>query len=155
MNLSSSAVVRTSVYAAIIYALLKQRKSLLDELKRFDESLVVFTKYKNDLVYSLYMDTYDNLRAEMGLPDANKRVKARIESARKRATLALRHYWDAAYNFVVDSVYSVIKKHMDVQKMWMSMKDHRVRLSHRILDGQLAKDGWFTYQGDKARRPKG
>ena len=159
LNITSAAAA-ASVPVAIIQALLKRMKPDWQAFKQHDDSYDVYTKQKNDMVYSVFMDIRDNLRTAAGLNDALKRLKQRVEKARNRSLLTLRYYFNSAYNSVQEAVYNVLEVATkntadEVNKLWVSMKDHRVRYPHQVLDGTLAKDGWFYYGGDRAKRPHG
>lgn len=156
----AGAAVATTVSAVIIYQLLKRMKPDWLKFKLHDDSFDVFSKHKNDVVYSIFMDTRDNLRTATGLNDALKRLKQRVEKVRNRSLLTLRHYFNSAYNSVQGAVYEILETATkntpdEVGKLWISMKDHRVRYAHQVLDGTLAKDGWFYYGDDRAKRPHG
>lgn len=157
----TSAAAATNTFAKIIYELLKLLKPSWKEYKQLDDSYDVLSKYKNDYVYSIFnTDIRDNLRTEAGLSDVLKRTKVRTEKAKNRSILALRYYFDNAYNAVQEAIYNVMAKATEktpdeVSKLWVSRKDYKVRYAHQVLDGTLSKKGWFHYGTDKARRPFG
>ncbi|UYB50182.1 hypothetical protein OCI51_26625 (plasmid) [Lysinibacillus capsici] len=154
----SSMVAGTSAAVAIIYWLLRNRKRLLKEfLKESEyETLLRFKKHKDDYVYSVFMDTQDNLKAEADFTITSKQVKKRTQSAKYNGLKRLQEMFNGTVNFVQEKLYDALKGKVDgVEKMWISMRDMQVRYAHRILDSQFAdEDGYFHYAGDRAKRPK-
>lgn len=144
----------------------------------------VLNKHRADYAYGVFTDVKNNLRSGAGLKDASERVKKRTETTERYGVARLYELLNDAVSYVQDKVYDIAndptqyipkqakdiakrvanyaadkayeasKDGFDVEKFWISMKDWRVRLPHRVLDGTWSKDGWFHYQGDRARRPK-
>lgn len=154
----TSATAGTSAAVAIIYWLLKNRRRLRTEfLKETEyETLLRFKKHKNDYVYSVFMETQDNLKAEADFTLTSKQIKKRTQSAKSNGLKRLQEMFNSTINYVQDLMYDALKgKFDDVEKMWISMRDMQVRHAHRILDSQFAdEEGYFHYAGDKAKRPK-
>ncbi|WP_404803781.1 hypothetical protein [Lysinibacillus sp. S1] len=157
LNITSAAA-GTSAAVAIIYWLLRNRKRLLKEfLKESEyETLLRFKKHKDDYVYSVFMDTQDNLKAEEEFSATSKQAKKRTQSARNNGIKRLQEMFNSTVNYVQEIVYDALKDKVDgVEKMWISMRDMQVRHAHRILDSQFADEGgYFHYAGDRAKRPK-
>lgn len=157
LNITSAAT-GTSTAVAIIYWLLRNRKRLLREfLKETEyETLLRFKKHKDDYVYSVFIDTQDNLKAEEDFTATSKHAKKRTQSARNNGIKRLQEMFNSTVNYVQEKVYDALKDKVDgVEKMWISMRDMQVRHAHRILDSQFAdEEGYFHYVGDRAKRPK-
>ncbi len=157
LNITSAAA-GTSAAVAIIYWLLRNRKRLLKEfLKESEyETLLRFKKHKDGYVYSVFMDTQDNLKAEEDFSTTSKQAKKRTQSAKNNGIKRLQEMFNSTVNYVQDKMYDALKDKVDgVEKMWISMRDMQVRHAHRILDSQFAdEEGYFHYAGDRAKRPK-
>lgn len=153
----AAAGAKVSAAVAIVLWLLKNRKKLFDAFKKeYDDLIIVFKKHKDDYVYNIYMDIRVNLQNEAGYTEVNKQLKKRTLNARYYGVNRFRDVFNLLANYVQEKVYEACKEHVDVNKLWCSMKDSKVRLAHQALDGELAKsDGYFYYQGDRAKRPKG
>lgn len=146
----------SSAAVAIAWLLLKKRKGLLRDLKKeVDELPAVFKKHKDYYVYGVYMDIRDSLQVEATAAETKQKAKKRTLNARFYGLNRLRDVWNLASNFAQDKVFELLKEQGGVEKMWISMRDMRVRFAHQRLDSQFADDeGYFHYGGDKAKRPK-
>jgi len=153
----TSAAAKTSVVVAIVLLLLKAAKkpSVYFETELIDIT-VILTKHKNDYVYNVTEDVKRNLRTEAGYADASNKAKKRTHTARGYGVNFLYELLNDVINFAQDKIYAVTREQFGSKKLWCSMKDHKVREAHQILDGQFAdKKGYFHYDGDKTKRVKG
>ncbi|GLC89341.1 phage head morphogenesis protein [Lysinibacillus piscis] len=137
--------------------LLSRQKLLFQAFKKeyADYTVQLFSRHKNDLTLNVYRDIRENLRTEAGQIETTKQIKKRTLNSKFYGIQRARDLFNLVLNFAQDKIYELAKERIDIQKMWVSMRDMQVRMQHRILDSQIADAaGYFHYGGDKAKRPK-
>lgn len=83
-----------------------------------------------------------------------KEIEDRVGFFKKKARAVARTETGRVMAIADEQVVEQASKHVEIEKVWCSALDFRVRQSHRILDGQRAdKDGYFHYKGLKAKMP--
>ncbi|QCR33134.1 phage minor head protein [Lysinibacillus sp. SGAir0095] len=85
-----------------------------------------------------------------------KQIEERVGFFQKKARAVARTETGRAMAIADEQVLEQASKYVEVEKVWCSALDFRVRQSHRTLDGQKAdKDGFFHYKSLKAKMPHG
>ncbi|KKB34636.1 Phage minor capsid protein [Bacillus thermotolerans] len=114
----------------------------------------VMTEHRNEIIRKINIEISQSLIAGEGYTDMAKRIESAVNFSRKKAMLVARTESGRVRSLSDEAVEKQVSKHADMRGVWASSLDLRVRESHRKLDGQKTdKDGYFHYQGMKAKGP--
>ncbi len=114
----------------------------------------IFTEHRNEIIRKINIEISQSLIAGEGYSAMAKRIENAVNFSKKKAMLVARTEAGRVRSLSDEAVAEQTAKHAKMGSIWASSLDLRVRSSHRELDGQKAdKDGYFHYQGTKAKGP--
>lgn len=115
----------------------------------------IMEQHRNDIVRKLNIEIAQGLIAGEGYSTIAKRIEKQLGFASKKARLVARTEAGRSRSIAAEKVLEEASKHAKMTKVWASMLDHRVRMTHRILDGKEAdKNGLFHYKANKTTAPR-
>lgn len=115
----------------------------------------IFEVHRNEIIRKLNIEIAQSLQAGESYSEMAYRIEQALRWSRKKATLVARTEGGRVRSQVDLAVEEQASKSARIQKVWSSSLDHRVRKTHRKLDGQKAdKEGYFHYGKNKAKAPR-
>lgn len=116
----------------------------------------IMKDHRDQIVNQLQQIITQSLIRGEGYFKMAKQIEDKFGFFQKKARSVARTETGRAMAIADEQVLEQASKHVDVEKVWCSALDMRVRQSHRTLDGQKAdKEGFFRYKGLKAKMPHG
>lgn len=114
----------------------------------------VLKEHRNEIIRKLHIEISSSLLAGEGYWKMAKRIEKAVGFSQYKARAVARTEGGRARSLSDQAVTEEMKKYADIDDVWLSSLDHKVRTAHRKLDGQIAdKDGYFHYKGLKAKGP--
>lgn len=115
----------------------------------------VLEKHRNDSVSRINIVIAQSLIAGDGYATLAKKIEKEFGFSSKKARLVARTEAGRSRSIASEKVIAQASKYAKLEKVWASMLDHRVRQSHRFLDGKgTGKDGLFHYKSNKTIAPR-
>ncbi|MGX2958036.1 phage minor head protein [Peribacillus sp. JNUCC 23] len=115
----------------------------------------IFKEHRNEIVRKIQIELSQSMIAGEGYATMAKRIEKAVGFSQKKARLVARTEVGRARSIASEKVIEQASNYADMGAVWMSMLDHRVRISHRELDGQKTdKNGFFHYKSWKAKAPR-
>lgn len=115
----------------------------------------IMEQHRNDIVRKINIEIAQGLIAGEGYATIAKRIEKQVGFASKKARLVARTEAGRSRSIAAEKVREEASKHAKLTPVWASMLDHRVRMTHRKLDGQEAdKDGLFHHKSNKTKAPR-
>lgn len=115
----------------------------------------IMEQHRNDIVRKLNIEIAQGLIAGEGYSTIAKRIEKQLGFSAKKAKLVARTEVGRSRSIAAEKVFAEATKHATMTKVWASMLDHRVRMTHRTLDGKEAdKGGLFHYKSNKTTAPR-
>ncbi|AYC28716.1 phage minor head protein [Paenisporosarcina cavernae] len=115
----------------------------------------VLEAHRNEIVRKINIEIAQGLIAGEGYTDIAKRIERQVGFSSKKARLVARTEAGRSRSIAAEKVFDQATKHATMTKVWASMLDSRVRMSHRKLDADEAdKDGYFHYKTWKSKGPR-
>lgn len=115
----------------------------------------VMEQHRNDVVRKINIEIAQGLIAGEGYATIAKRLEKQVGFASKKARLVARTEAGRSRSIAAEKVLEQASEYAKLTKVWASMLDHRVRMTHRKLDGKEAdKDGLFHYKANKTKAPR-
>lgn len=114
----------------------------------------VLKEHRNEIIRKLHIEISSSLLAGEGYWKMAKRIEKAVGFSQYKARAVARTECGRARSLSDQAVTEEMKKYADIDDVWLSSLDHKVRTAHRKLDGQIAdKDGYFHYKLWKAKGP--
>lgn len=115
----------------------------------------IFEQHRNEIVRKIKIELSQGMIAGEGYATMAKRLEKAVGFSQKKARLVARTEVGRARSIAAERVMEQASEYTEITAVWMSMLDHRVRMSHRSLDGQKTdKQGYFHYKQWKAKGPR-
>lgn len=115
----------------------------------------ILEQHRNDTVRRINIELAQGLIAGEGYATIAKRLEKEFGFSSKKARLVARTESGRSRSVAAEKVFEQASQYAKMEKVWTSMLDHRVRQSHRFLDGKGAdKDGLFHYKTNKTTAPR-
>lgn len=115
----------------------------------------IMEQHRNDIVRKINIEIAQGLIAGEGYATIAKRIERQVGFASKKARLVARTEAGRSRSIAAEKVREEASKYAKLTPVWASMLDHRVRMTHRKLDGQEAdKDGMFHHKSNKTTAPR-
>lgn len=115
----------------------------------------IMEHHRNDIVRKINIEIAQGLIAGEGYSTMAKRLEKQLGFSAKKAKLVARTEAGRSRSIAAEKVLAEASKHAEMTKVWASMLDQRVRMTHRKLDGKEAdKDGLFHHQANKTTAPR-
>lgn len=115
----------------------------------------VLDSHRNDSVRRINILIAQSLIAGDGYATMAKKIEKEFGFSSKKARLVARTEAGRSRSIASEKVIAEASKYAKLEKVWASMLDHRVRQSHRFLDGKgTGKDGLFHYKENKTTAPR-
>lgn len=115
----------------------------------------IMEQHRNDIVRKINIEIAQGLIAGEGYATIAKRIEKQVGFASKKARLVARTEAGRSRSIAAEKVLEEASEYAKMTKVWASMLDHRVRMTHRQLDGKEAdKDGLFHYKANKTVAPR-
>lgn len=114
----------------------------------------ILENHRNEIIRKLHIEISQSLLSGEGYWKMAKRIENAVGFSQKKARLVARTEGGRAMALADDFVTEQASKYCNITKVWLSALDHRVRISHRKLDGKESdKNGFFHYNGMKSTGP--
>ncbi|WP_203364724.1 phage minor head protein [Bacillus sp. REN10] len=114
----------------------------------------IFEQHRNEIIRKINIEIAQGLMAGEGFGTMAKRLEKTLNFSKKKAMLVARTEAGRVRSVASEEAAEKAAKYAEIDSIWASSLDLRVRVAHRILDGQKAdKDGYFHYKGMKAKGP--
>lgn len=113
----------------------------------------VFEQHRNELIRKLNIEISSSLMQGEGYWKMASRIEKTFGFSQNKARTVARTEGGRARSIANEEVTAIINKHADTSKKWLSTLDDRTRHTHRKLDGQVAKDGYFHFKAMKSKGP--
>lgn len=115
----------------------------------------IMEQHRNDIVRKINIEIAQGLIAGEGYSTIAKRIEKQLGFASKKARLVARTEAGRSRSIAAEKVLEQASNYAKMTKVWASMLDHRVRMTHRMLDGKEAdKDGLFHHKSNKTTAPR-
>lgn len=115
----------------------------------------IMEQHRNDIVRKLNIEIAQGLIAGEGYSTIAKRIEKQVGFSSKKARLVARTEAGRSRSIAAETVLAEASNHAKLTKVWASMLDHRVRMTHRMLDGKEAdKKGLFHHRANKTTAPR-
>lgn len=115
----------------------------------------IMEQHRNDIVRKINIEISQGLIAGEGYSTIAKRLEKQLGFSAKKAKLVARTEAGRSRSIAAEKVLAEASKYAKMTKVWASMLDHRVRMTHRKLDGKEAdKDGLFHHMANKTTAPR-
>lgn len=115
----------------------------------------VFETHRNEIVRRINIEIAQGLIAGESYSQIARRIERVSDFSRNRAMVVARTEAGRARSLAAEQVNEVASQYAETQKVWASMLDNRVRMSHRFLDGKEAdKNGVFKYKKNFTTAPR-
>lgn len=130
------------------------KKALANPIEKLTLNAVM-QEHRNEIVRKINIEIAQSLIAGEGYSTMAERIRTAVGFSRKKARLVARTEAGRARSIADEDVAEQAAKHAEMQGLWMSSLDSRVRMEHRELDGQKTdKEGYFRYGSHKAKAPR-
>lgn len=114
----------------------------------------VLKEHRNEIIRKLHIEISSSLLVGEGYWKMAERIEKAVGFSQYKARAVARTEGGRARSLSDQAVTEEMKKYADIDDVWLSSLDHKVRTEHRKLDGQVAdKDGYFHYKLWKAKGP--
>lgn len=114
----------------------------------------VLKEHRNEIIRKLHIEISSSLLAGEGYWKMAERIEKAVGFSQYKARAVARTEGGRARSLSDQAVTEEMKKYADIDDVWLSSLDHKVRTEHRKLDGQKAdSEGYFYYKGMKAKGP--
>ncbi|WP_084245220.1 phage minor head protein [Planomicrobium okeanokoites] len=115
----------------------------------------IMEQHRNDIVRRINIEIAQALIAGEGYSEMAKRLEKVLGFASNKARLVARTEAGRSRSIAAEKVNEVASQFAETTKVWASMLDHRVRMSHRFLDGKIAdKNGVFKFKKNFTTAPR-
>ena len=115
----------------------------------------IMEQHRNDIVRRLNIEIAQGLIAGEGYSTIAKRIEKQLGFSAKKAKLVARTETGRSRSIAAEKVLAEASNYAKMTKVWASMLDNRVRMTHRMLDGKEAdKDGLFHHKANKTSAPR-
>jgi uncharacterized protein YoaH (UPF0181 family) len=115
----------------------------------------VLEQHRNEVARKINIEIAQGLIAGEGYATIAKRLEKQMGFSSKKARLVARTEAGRSRSIASEKVIEQASKYAKLEKVWASMLDHRVRQSHRFLDGKgTGKDGLFHYKKNTTTAPR-
>lgn len=115
----------------------------------------VMEEHRNEVVRKINIEIAQGLIAGEGYSQIAKRLEKQVGFASNKARLVARTEVGRARSIASERVNEVASQYAETVKVWASMLDNRVRMTHRFLDGKEAdNNGVFTYKKNFTTAPR-
>lgn len=115
----------------------------------------VMEQHRNETVRKINIEIAQGLIAGEGYTQIAKRLEKEVGFASNKARLVARTEVGRARSLASERVNEVASQYVETVKVWASMLDNRVRMTHRFLDGKEAdNNGVFTYKKNFTTAPR-
>lgn len=115
----------------------------------------ILEQHRNDTVRRINIEIAQGLIAGEGYATIAKRLEKEFGFSSKKAILVARTEAGRSRSIAAEKVFEQASQYAKMEKVWTSMLDHRVRQTHRFLDGKGAdKDGFFHFKTNKTTAPR-
>lgn len=106
---------------------------------------------------TLHRTFQESFRQNEPLPEVTRRVSEVVRNDAQRVRTVVQEETARMQNQAqTESVAQAEEQGVNVDVIWNSMRDKKVRKAHQELNGQKADaEGWFYVDGDKAKHPHG
>lgn len=115
----------------------------------------IMEQHRNDIVRRINIEIAQALIAGEGYSKMALRLEKALGFASNKARLVARTEAGRSRSIAAEKVDEVASQFVKTTKVWASMLDQRVRISHRFLDGKKAdKNGVFKYKKNFTTAPR-
>lgn len=114
----------------------------------------VLQQHRTEIVRRLNIEISQGIIAGEGYAEIATRIRNAVGFSKNKARLVARTEGGRIRTLAGEKAEEQAAKFVDIQGLWMSALDFRVRTSHRKLDGQKTDaEGYFRYKGMKSKAP--
>jgi hypothetical protein len=114
----------------------------------------ILNNHRNEVIRKINIELAQGIQAGESYSTMAERLEKVLGFSRNKARTVARTEGSRVQTISRMDSAAQAEEHADLTKTWNSTLDNEVRTSHRVLDDQEAdEEGYFHYQGHKAKGP--